>query len=138
MFKVLRDFRGILEALRGLEVGLAKVTAALVVGSPFEERLLELERSREMFEAKMAAEILKAEAHYRSASNAEARERTMQKSYEEDPLAVGDPDREEVPQGVHVLDVGSGEDEPLQPVHMGLEAMAAADPKALAMMMKYS
>lgn len=119
--KILRAFRSIPEAIERLTLTL-QVLAELHQGqAPAEARLDDLERSRSLWEAKIEAEILKAESSYKSASNAEARARTMVKAYEKqlDPFGEdGDELEEAVPQG----DEPAGEEERLQLMPVGMAA----------------
>jgi len=68
----------------------------------------------------MEAVLLKAEGKLQAANNAEARERTMRKTYEKfiDPF---DPEGDEAPEGIAPGYAARGEEEGLQPLHLGME-----------------
>ncbi len=84
-----------------------------------EERLQELERTRAMWEAEMEALQVKADSTLKSASNAESRSRTMLRHAEKlaDPL---DFEGEEIEAAVPAGHAPGGEEEGLQPVHLGV------------------
>jgi len=91
---VFRDFRRLIEAIRSLAFQVEELASAQRNLGPAVERLEALELSRHQFEAEVAGTLLKAEGKLKAASNAEARERQLKKSYENrtDPL---NPDGEE-------------------------------------------
>jgi len=87
-----------------------------------------------MWEANIEGLLAKAEGKLKAAANAEARERTMQKRLadEFDPF---NPDRPEVEAAVSEGDVEGGDEEEVQPVHMGMETIS---PKEYALRAKFS
>lgn len=102
-----------------------------------EQRLEAIELSMAKWEARMEAELMKAQGKYSAARNAEERERTQRKAYEAD-IVDGPPDStEEIPQGIEPdLQWGDGEAGPqdgVQPVLDGVEA----GPKTAAMRKKF-
>lgn len=88
------------DVLRGVSAQLAELCAIQKEMGPARERLEQLELGRHTFEAQMEGLVLKAEGKFRSANNAEARERQLKRSYENltDPF-VEDGDRAEAPVG---------------------------------------
>jgi len=87
--KVLSEIRAIPVSLHRLAGAIDRLCESQREAAPIEGRVEELERSRAGWEARMEAELLKADSTYKSASNAESRARTMKRSYEHliDPLA---------------------------------------------------
>jgi len=77
---------------------------------------------------------MKAEGKLHAASNAEARTRTMRKSYEAEIFADSDPDSFEAPNGVPPSDVDASEDSEVQPVPVVL----ARNDKSYATRAKFS
>lgn len=91
-----RAFRRLIDAQEGIQAGqfqlsaaVSELAAAHVALAPATERLDALELSRHQFEALCEGLLLKAEGKLKAANNAEARERSLRKSYEHliDPLA---------------------------------------------------
>lgn len=129
MFRVFRD---LVESLVSLNASLDALLAAQREAGPAEDRLLELELSRAQWEADLQGLLSKAEGKLQAANNAEARERTMRKSYEKfiDPL---DPDFEAEPETVQRVHAAPGQEEGLQPVRVDV----APDYRALALARKF-
>ena len=112
MFRVLKDFRRIADALERL----ASTHLQLVRGQPSDRRLIDLEElvvklelSRAQWEAEVEAVLMKAEGKLHAANNAESRTRTMKKSYEKqlDPFDLGSDEIEAI---VPDSDVPAGEE----------------------------
>jgi len=102
--------------------------------APAAERLDALELSRHQFEAEVAGTLLEAKGKLRAASNAEARERQLKKSYEKDSDsfdATGDAGPGESP--ILPVDVEAGETERLSSLHLGV----APNHKAAALAHKF-
>jgi len=111
--------------------GLAKAQTS---ATPAMDRLDALELSRHQFEAEVAGVLLEAKGKLRAASNAEARERQMRKSYEADFDSVPearDPGSGESP--VLPDHVETSETERLSSMHLGL----APNHKAAALAHKF-
>jgi len=117
---VLSDFRRIADALERLAATTTRGITALEAQGPPLDRLEDLELNRVRFEAEMEGLLLKAEGKLKAASNAEARERTMRKSYEDDADPFGE-DGDEIEALDAPIYVEGGDEEGLQPVHVGLE-----------------
>lgn len=82
MFAILRDFRHLTEAVEQLVAVLGHLITIQRDAGPALDRLEALELSRHQFEAEVAGTLLKAEGKLKAASNAEARERQLKRSYE--------------------------------------------------------
>jgi len=76
---------------------------------------------------------MKAEGKLHAASNAEARTRTMKKSFEDDPFTDSDSEGNDIPAGIPPGDVEAGEESEVFPVPL---AMAHND-KTYAMRAKF-
>ncbi len=127
---------GIFGTFRRLVAALEKIIERLVVLAEILEGLLEIQRelgpargrlealelSRATFEAEMGALVLKADGKLKAASNAEARERQLKKSYERlaDEIDIDGPGSE--PEGNTVLgdDAEASEAERLHAMHLGV------------------
>lgn len=107
---------GVLEAVvRALEE-LGAIQAKL---TPALERLDALEFARHNFEAEVESMLLKAEGKLKAASNAEARERQLKRSYERaDAFAPEGEERQEGRDAVLAVDAPGGEAEAVQPLHL--------------------
>lgn len=118
--KVLRDFSRAADALERIAARLAAAGVELGEKELVVERLNELERTRTLWEADVEALLQKADGKRHAAENAEARTRTMKKSYERflDPL---DPDSDEIEAELPKGYAPASKEEAVQPVHMGLE-----------------
>jgi len=81
---IFRTFSRLLEAILRLADAIQALARVQGSAAPAMERLDALELSRHMFEAEVAGVLLEAKGKLRAASNAEARERQMRKSYEAD------------------------------------------------------
>ena len=123
---VLRDFRRIADSLERLAASVTAAASRQQDSVALTERIEDLERERALWEADVEGLLAKAEGKLKAASNAEARERTMQKRLgdESDPfLAAGEEIEATVPEG----DVEVGDPEEVQPVHMGMETISAKE-----------
>lgn len=103
---------------------------------PALDRLSALEMSRHQFQAEIEGLLLRAEGKLKAAANAEARERTQRKSYENlaDPFPEdGNGAPTEAQEGVQQLDAAIGEGERLQALRLGV----APNSKALAQRAKW-
>jgi len=120
-----RAFRGLPEALDRLASAITELSQLHRETGPGEARLEELERSRAVWEAQMEALQLKALSTYKSASNAEARERTMRRSNEKlsDPFDSDsdEAETEEQERFVPGSDVQASEEAGVYGVPVGLE-----------------
>jgi len=130
---VLRDFRRIADALERLAAGQTASLQAAKEQAPAVARLDALELDRHQFEAEMEGLLLKAEGKLKAAANAEARERHQREKRDADFDPFPD-DRDQV----EAFEPGSyaenGEEEEVQPVHMGMETNS----KATALRYKFS
>jgi len=135
-FKVLQDFRHLVEAVQDLVAVLRELLLIQREAGPALDRLNALELSRHQFEAEMQGVLLKADGKLKAANNAEARERQLKKAYER--LSIEFPGEvEEVAEAgraVLPVDAPSGETERVSALRLDL----AADPKAAAVMAKWS
>ena len=136
-----RTFRRLLAALEGLKaelrgvcVELSELCATQKALGPAIERLDILDRQRHQFEAMCEGLLLKAEGKLHAANNAEARERSMKKSYEKlaDPFAEDGLEPEEVTAVLHD-DAAGRETERLQTLRLDV----APNNKALAQRAKF-
>jgi len=80
--QVLRDFRRLVEAVEELAAVLRGLLEVQRGAGPALDRIEALELSRHQFEAAIEGTLLKAEGKLKAASNAEARERQLKRSYE--------------------------------------------------------
>ena len=126
---VLRDFRRAADALERVAASILAASRNREETGDMMERLDQLERERTMWQADVEALLLKAEGKLQAANNAEARTRTMKRSYERflDPL---DPDSDEAqtpprdrPQSD---DAPPFAEEELLPMRVGLETNTKA------------
>ena len=132
---VLRDFRALVGAAQGIERELQALAASQETDAALAERVEQLELSRRTWEADVEGTLLKAEGKLAAANNAEARTRTMKKSYEKlHPLADFDGEGEEVPTPVPTGHAEGGEVEGLQPLRVDV----APDYKALGARRKFA
>jgi len=131
---ILSDFRRIGDALERLAATQTRLVRATEASQPAEQRLADLELSRSQFESDCEGLLMKAEGKLKAAANAEARERTMQKNYENglDPFAE---DSEEVAAPLSESDDETGDPEGMHVVHLGV---APKSKKAEAVRFKWS
>jgi len=138
---VLSEIRRLPGQIEGLAYALKVVAERLGAlielqkqSGPSDERLNHLELTRATWEAEIEALLLKAESTYKSASNAEARSRTMLRHAEKiaDPFAE---EGEEEPDGIPSEHAPVRTSEEVQPVHPD---MGVLTPKELALRMKFS
>jgi len=122
---VLRDFSRVADALERL----ASSAAVMRHQAPALDRLEALELSRAQFEADIEGVLMKAEGKLKAASNAEARERTMQKGRLDPFDSEGAADEE----AVRYPDAPVGQEEEMHPLHMDL----APGSKAYALRAKF-
>ncbi len=130
--KVLRDFRAGIAALRALAGAIETLARVHIEVAPSTERLDALERSQSLWEAEMEAQQLRSDSTLKSANNAEARARTMERHYDKfaDPFAD---DSEEESSAISRRDGAVSEAEGLQPVHVDV----APNHKARALTLKF-
>jgi len=131
---VLKDFRRATDALERIAAGLSGSLRAIQANEPSMERLMELERSRGLWEAEVEGILAKAEGKLKAAANAEARTRTMVKSYENE-LDPFDDEGGEIEARVQEDDAEVSYQEEVLPLHPG---MAVESKKAYATRMKFS
>jgi len=118
---IFSSFRSLVEALDNIAVSISELTKCQSELGPGDERLHALEVSRHLFEAECQGMLLKADGKLKAASNAEARERQLKRSYERDL----DPFDEAGNEGskadpVRTVDAPGGEAEGLPPVRLAL------------------
>jgi len=117
---IFRDFRALVAAVRELVTVLQGILDVHRGLDPALDRLEALERARAHFEAEMDGKWLQADGKLKAAKNAEARERALKRSYENqllDPLPeVGDEGLTEAP--VFPDDVAPSEAEGVPPLHL--------------------
>ena len=140
---MLFGFRGLLAAFDAIASQLAALTASQVelakiqqAMGPALDRLNALELSRHRFEAEMEGILLKADGKLKAASNAEARERQLKKSYERNLLDPLDTDGQEgTEERAEFLPVHAapGEAQGMPPLHLDV----APNGKALAVRAKF-
>lgn len=129
-----RAFSRLLEVLAALVAAIGYLAKIQKEAGPAIERLDALELSRHQFEAEIQGILLKAEGKLAAASNAEARERQLKKSYErlvEESDLDGDPRPEE--DGVLPLDAQEREAERLHALRLDV----APNNKTLAVRAKF-
>ena len=131
---IFRRFSRLVEAIEAVGISLERLAKAQEDVAPAIVRLDALELSRHQFEAMMEGLFLKAEGKLKAASNAEARERQLKKSYERnlDPL---DPDGEEGPEPAAVLQLNAASSEEERLSAMRLDV--APNHKTRALMYKF-
>jgi len=129
---ILGDFRRSADALERLATGFSAAQRERIEVAPLLERLVDLEQSRGMWEAEVEGVLAKAEGKLKAAANAEARERTMRKSYDADldPFAAPGDEIEAI---LPVSDAPAGEEEEVQPVRLDV----APDYKTIALRRKF-
>lgn len=138
MFSFLRHVPAILQrmtqALERIAEVLPEVLEAWSTRGPLEERLAELERNRQHWEATIEAELLRADSKYKSSRAAEERSRTMAAHAET--LSGGDEGEEGIPQ--QYLDILRRNGEPGQEgAVQTVPAGVALTPKARALQAKF-
>lgn len=79
---IFRGFRRFLEALEGIAFELGALVEVQKDAGTALERIDTLELSRHKFEAECEGKLLQADGKLKAASNAEARERQLKRSYE--------------------------------------------------------
>jgi len=125
-------FRRLVDALEGLRGALETAEEQRAEAGSALERIESLELSRGQWEAEVEAVLMKAEGKLQAANNAEARERTMRKSYEKHVDPFGD-EGAEVPEAVPAGDAEGSEEDWVQPLRMDV----AEDDKTRALRMKF-
>jgi len=133
---IFRGFRRLIEALELIGLAVSELVAVLRDAGPASERLEALERSHHQFEATCEGLLLKAEGKLKAASNAEARERQLKKSYERDQFDGITPEGGEGSETGPVLhdDAPASEEERLSALRLGV----APSNKAAAQLAKWS
>lgn len=131
---IFSGFRRLIDAIAALDYAVRELTKVQALAAPAIERLEALELSRFHFEAEVAGTLLEAKGKLRAASNAEARERQLKKSYEAnlDPL---DPDGDAGSAQSPILpdDAEPSDTEKVQALRLDV----APDPKAAALNHKW-
>jgi hypothetical protein len=129
MFQAFRELsegvRGMVAALESLQAAQAEDIELRRSSGDMEERVSALELSRALWEADVEAEFKKAESSRQAAMNAESRTRTMKRSYEKYADPFDEDSEETVVANRDVIPkqyVQNGEEEGMQPVHMGVES----------------
>ena len=119
---IFRSFRRLVESVEMLGGAVDRVARAQEEVAPAVDRLEALELSRHQFEAMMDGLYLKAEGKLKAASNAEARERQLKRSYERHIFDELDPDSEEGSKAPAVLSVDAppSEEERVHGVRLGM------------------
>ena len=122
MLQVLRDFRRVADAIERLAATHSQVVRAQPSDrrlDELEELVVKLELDRARWEVETEGVLLKAEGKLKAANNAEARTRTMKRSYEKliDPF---DPDGEAVQAPVPEGYVPASAEEAMHPVRVDL------------------
>ncbi len=82
IFKVLRDFRALVEAIQDLVGVLRNLRDGQQEAGPALDRVAALELSRHQFEAEIQGVLLQADGKLKAANNSEARERQLKKANE--------------------------------------------------------
>lgn len=128
-------FRRLIEALEDVASQLALLVHAQQDVAPSTKRLDALELSRHQFEAECAGMLLKADGKLKAASNAEARERQLKKSYERDvdPFSEDGEEGSEAGPVVLPLHAAPSEAERVSALRLGM----APDRKAAAVSAKW-
>jgi len=132
---IFRDFRALVAAIRELVTTLQAILEAQNVLGPALERLETLERARAQFEAEMEGKWLQADGKLKAARNAEARERQLKRSYENNLFDPSDENGERgaEDQGILPLNAATGETEGVPPMRVDV----APSRRALALRKKY-
>lgn len=118
--KVFREISRIADALERLAASQTRSLSILAERIPATERLEQLELSRSQFEADIEGVLMKAEGKLKAAANAEARTRTMAKSFEIDPFAASDPEGDALGAPIPPGDAEASEEEEVLHVPLGL------------------
>jgi len=132
---IFRGFRRLLDALDAVAAAIRDLATVQRDAGPALLRLEALELHRAQFQAEMEGLLLRAEGKLKAASNAEARERQMKKSYEKDvdPFDEGG----EAGSGESPIlpnHVAPSETERMQAMHLGL----APNNKSAALIAKWA
>ena len=138
MFRLIRDLSEAVQSLassaRHLTDLLPQMIQAYAVTEPLEERLAELERGRQLWEARVEAELLRADSKFKAARSSEERTRTMAAHAEA--LSSSDDGEEGIPPEYRELlrlNGEASEEVAVQPV----SASVAPTPKARALQAKF-
>ena len=131
---VFSDFRRCADALERLAASQTRQISSAEEGRIAADRLNQLELDRAQFESDCEGLLMKAEGKLKAAANAEARERTMRKSHEEDIFADSGPDGDEIAPRLPAGDVAAVEESEVFPVPVAL----ALNDKAYATRAKFS
>jgi len=132
---IFRGFRRLIDTIETLTASLVELANIQRASGPTLERLDALELSRHRFEAEMEGMLLKADGKLKAASNAEARERQLKKSYEKHLLDPLDSDSQEESKPAFVLsdDAAGSEAQRVPSLHLDV----ASDKKAYAVRAKW-
>lgn len=131
---VFSDFRRCADALERLAASQTRLILSSEEGRASSDRLAQLELDRSQFESDCEGLLMKAEGKLHAASNAEARTRTMKKSFEEDIFADSDSEGTVLPLGVPPGDDEASKESEVQPVPLVL----ARNDKSYATRAKFS
>jgi len=133
IFSQFRRLRAAAEQIADALTDLAKLQRE---AGPALDRIDALELSRHQFEAECNGKLLQADGKLKAASNAEARERALKKSYDRqiDEFEPRDPGGEEGAPPVLSVDVEGGEAERLRAMRL----VVAPGPKAAAIAAKWA
>ncbi len=135
MLAIFRDFRALVAAVQELVAVLRGLLEVQEAAGPALDRLAALEIDRHKFEAEIQGMLLKAEGKLKAASNSEARERQLKRSYENSIVGPLDEDGEQgsEAQAVHEDDVAGGRAARLPPLRLDV----APNNKAVAIAAKW-
>jgi len=143
MFRALRAIsehtHELVSELRHVKLAILEATVAAEGAASLEQRLEELERSRNIWEGHMEGELAKAKGKLQAANNAEGRAKTQVKAFERllDESGFEGPPEDDEDEWPDQLPPGNGErgyPEPVHDVRMGVEET----PKQRALRAKFS
>jgi len=134
-FKVLEDFRRLVNAIQGLVAVLLELVKIQQEAGPALDRVTALELSRHQFEAECAGALLEAKGKQKGALSSEARERHMRKQNERDAGAFP-PDGAEITEDGTVVLADDAPAIEAERVH-AMRLVVAPSPKAAALSFKY-
>jgi len=119
---IFRGFRRLFVAIEELGRALERLARIQEDAGPALDRVDALEISRHKFEAEIEGMLLRAEGKLKAASNAEARERQLKRSYEKHLLDPLDPDSQEGTEETALLPIHAapGEAQGMSPLRLDL------------------
>ena len=115
---IFSGFSRLVAAIFDLTIAVRELVTAQEAIAPAVSRLDTLERQHHRFEAQCEGLLLKAEGKSKAANNAEARERSLKRSYEKNLDIDLDGDESQGQGGVLPIHVAAGESERLSPVRL--------------------